>query len=83
MEPPGPRVGHFKFRPPAQKHRGPPKRKALRNHEAHLCATSDFVPRFEALGNAKMVGVFSQQVHLWATSLFYFDVKTLETAWFM
>ena len=35
---------------PALKRRGSPKRQGLCSHLAHLWATSDFVPRSEALG---------------------------------
>ena len=43
--------------PPALKRWGPPRRRQLCGHLAHLWATSDAVPRREAVGTPQAVGV--------------------------
>ena len=42
---------------PALKGRGSPRRQGLRSHLAHKWATSDFVPRSEAVGIPEAAGV--------------------------
>ena len=45
-----PTCGPLLILPPALKRRGPPRRKGLCSHLAHLRATSDSAPRSEAEG---------------------------------
>ena len=51
---------------PALKRWEPPGRQGLGRHAAHLWATSDSLPRREALGTPKTAGVTSHPAHLWA-----------------
>ena len=55
---------------PALKRRRPPRQQGLCSHLAHLWATSDFAPRFEAVGTPRRQGICSHVAHLWATSDF-------------
>ena len=52
-----PTCGPLLVLPPALKRWGPPRRQWLCSHLAHLWATSDFAPRYEALGTPQAVGV--------------------------
>ena len=45
-----PTCGPLRIYPPALKRSGPPRRQGLCSHLAHLWATSDFAPRYEAVG---------------------------------
>ena len=52
-----PACGPLLILSPALKRRGSPRRQGLCSHFAHLWATSDFVPRFEAEGIPEAAGV--------------------------
>ena len=43
--------------PPALKRWGPPRRQGLCSHLAHLWATYDSAPHFEAVGTPKAAGI--------------------------
>ena len=63
-----PTCGPLLILPPAVKRWGPPTRQGLCSHLTHLWSTSDFAPRFEAVGTSRRQGLCSYIAHLWATS---------------
>ena len=52
-----PTCGPLVILPPAVKRCGHPRREGLCSHLAHLFATSDFPPRFDAVGTPLAAGV--------------------------
>ena len=52
-----PTCGSLLILPPALKPWGPPRQQGLCSHLAHLWATSESAPRFEAVGTPQAAGV--------------------------
>ena len=63
-----PTCGPLLIRPPTLKRWGPTRQQGSSSHLAHLWATSDFAPVYEAVGTPKAAGLCSHHANLWATS---------------
>ena len=76
-----PTCGSLLILSPALKRWGPPRRQRLCSHAAHLWASSDYVPHFEALATPRRQGegLYSHPAHLWATSDFVPRCEVLGT----